>query len=166
MIFAVDVHYRERYAKAVGVLFNWEDEAIKREFITLVEDVKPYEPGAFYKRELPCILEVLNRVDIKTIETIVIDGFVYIDNNRNYGLGAHLFEALKEEIPIIGVAKRPFLDVDFVSMPILRGNSKQPLYISSIGMDLQLAAEKIKQMHGENRNPTILKRLDQITKED
>ena len=25
MILAIDVHYRENYAKAVGVLFEWED---------------------------------------------------------------------------------------------------------------------------------------------
>jgi endonuclease V-like protein UPF0215 family len=41
----------------------------------------------------------------------------------------------------------------------------RPLYITSIGIDLDYATELIKNMKGNNRIPTLLKTLDTLTKE-
>jgi endonuclease V-like protein UPF0215 family len=48
---------------------------------------------------------------------------------------------------------------------LLRGSSMRPLYITSIGIDLDYATELIKNMKGNNRIPTLLKTLDTLTKE-
>lgn len=166
MNLAIDVHYREGLAKAVGVIFNWNDcipvEVITRYFT----NVEEYIPGQFYKRELPCILEVIKQIDLDAIDNIIIDGHVYIDNDYSYGLGGHLWLALDKKKSIIGVAKRAFHDTDNVSIPIYRGESKIPLYISGIGIDVYTASKLIKNMHGKFRIPTLLKYLDTLTKED
>lgn len=57
MILAIDVHYRDTFAKAVGVLFNWDDEHPQKIITTIVDNVDEYIPGEFYKRELPSVLK-------------------------------------------------------------------------------------------------------------
>ena len=46
------------------------------------------EPGQFYKRELPCILELLKQVN-PLPNYIVIDGYVYLGGDEKPGLGKH-----------------------------------------------------------------------------
>ncbi len=43
--------------------------------------------------------------------------------------------------------------------------SIKPLFITSIGIDLEEATKLIKNMNGQNRIPTLLKKLDTLTKE-
>ena len=65
MIVAIDVHYREDFARIVAVEFNdWTDNAAHQIYTTNTFDVAEYEPSAFYKRELPCIIEILQQVDL------------------------------------------------------------------------------------------------------
>ena len=158
MILALDVHYRETEAKAVGVLFHWEDTEPRKVFVEDIQEVEDYIPGEFYKRELPCLLKVIGKIDLETIEAIIIDGHIYINNNWEYGLGGKLYEKLNKQIPIIGVAKTPFFKNKETIKELYRGKSKNPLYISSIGLDFTI--NKIKNMYGEFRIPTILKQLD------
>lgn len=166
MILAVDVHYREEVAKAVGVLFDWLDMKPKAIIQKSIEAFEEYIPGEFYKRELPCIVELLKDIDIKEISAIIIDGYVYLDNEGKYGLGGYLYEYLEREIPIIGVAKTSFHNNEKMTIPIIRGKSKKPLYISSIGIEASKAAEYLKSMLGDYRIPDILKQLDQVTKSE
>ncbi|MAX71970.1 MAG: endonuclease V [Flavobacteriaceae bacterium] len=165
MLLAIDVHYKEKYAKAVGVLFNWEDENPQHIIIDTIDDVADYEPGQFYKRELPCILQLLKQVELNSLEAIIVDSHVYVDNDKNYGLGGHLWQALDEKIPIIGIAKKAFHNTELVSKPIYRGESQNALYVSSIGVSEDEVLKKIKLLHGKYRIPSILKTLDQITKQ-
>ncbi|QTD39181.1 endonuclease V [Polaribacter batillariae] len=166
MILAIDVKYNEVVgtAKAVGVLCNWEDEEPKEIIIEYIEDVKPYVSGQFYKRELPSILKIVEKIDIREIEVIIIDGHIYVDNDKKFGLGGYVWQALKEKVPIIGVAKRGFYNNKETVIEILRGKSKTPLHISSVGIDNSIASKKIQSMKGEYRIPTILKTLDALTK--
>ncbi|MFK7031005.1 endonuclease V [Flavobacterium oreochromis] len=166
MNLAIDVYYPTNQAKAVGVLFNWEDEKPTKIIIETIQDVQEYEPGQFYKRELPCILTLLKQVDLFQIDTIIVDGHVYVNNDKSFGLGGHLFQSLEEKIPVIGVAKKSFIHTDKVSFPIFRGESKNPLYISSIGINVEYAIEKVQNMRGNYRIPSIFKELDQITKSE
>ncbi len=165
MVLAIDVHYKETYAKAVSVLFNWSDEQPISVITSIIYNVEEYQSGQFYKRELPCIMEIIKQIDKTEIKAIIVDGHVFVDNNKKYGLGGYLWDALKGEIPIIGVAKKSFIDTDKVTIPVFRGESKQPLYISSIGIELIIATNKILSMSGIYRIPKILKTLDQFTKE-
>ncbi|MEL6720525.1 MAG: hypothetical protein AAFP82_17595 [Bacteroidota bacterium] len=76
----------------------------------------------------------------------------------------YLYEVLLEKIPIIGVAKKAFKDNEKLVRKILRGESKKPLYVSSVDIDVDLAANYIQNMAGEYRIPNLLKILDQRTK--
>ena len=166
MILAIDVHYRETYAKAVGVLFEWKDSKPQQTIIEYINDIEDYIPGEFYKRELPCLLKIIEQVEINTLEAIIIDGYIYVDNEYGLGLGGHLYQNLNQKLSIIGVAKTSFFTNKETVIPIIRGNSKNSLFISSIGYPLQDAAKNILDMQGEYRIPSVLKELDQITKDD
>lgn len=166
MILALDVHYREEETKAVGVLFHWKDSVPQDILIEYIDDVEVYIPGQFYKRELPCLMKIIEKIDIHKLEVIIVDGHIYVDNERNYGLGGKLYEILEKSIPIIGIAKTPFYNNKEMVTEIKRGKSDNPLYISVIGMDISKACQKIVDMHGGFRIPKILKTLDQITKSD
>ncbi len=100
------------------------------------------------------------------MEAIIIDGHIYVDNDRKYGLGGHLYEALDKKIPIIGMAKTSFQSNTETVVEILRGESKNPLFVSAIGLKKEVAANHIKNMFGDYRLPYLLKLMDQITKED
>lgn len=165
MILVVDLHYKEDdSAKAVGILFEWEDKEAREIIIEYLENVEPYVPGEFYKRELPGILKIIERVEFEKIEAIIVDGHVYVDNDKNYGLGGYLWEQLNQKIPIIGVAKRGFYYNKETVIEVLRGNSKNPLYVSAIGIDKEIAARQIQIMKGDYRIPTILKKVDSLTR--
>ncbi|MDG5491052.1 endonuclease V [Psychroserpens sp. SPM9] len=165
MYLALDVHYKSNYAKSVGVIFETVHDAIAQQVvIAQIDEVKPYEPGAFYKRELPCLLQVISKVKLGSLDAILVDGHVYIDDSLNYGLGGYLYEALASKIPIIGIAKRAFHSNRNTVKEVFRGSSENPLYVSAIGMDLDEAAAFISNMHGDYRHPTLLKSLDTHTK--
>lgn len=165
MILIIDLYYKENgFAKAVGVLCEWNDQEARKIIIEKIENVEPYVPGEFYKRELPGILKIIERVEFEKIEAIIVDGHVYIDNDKNYGLGGYLWEELKQKVPVIGVAKRGFYSNKDTVIEIMRGESKNPLYVSSIGMDKNIAARQIQNMKGDYRIPTILKMVDSLTK--
>ena len=166
MILAIDVYYFEDKAKTVGVLFEWDD-AEPREIITSYSNtIDEYIPGEFYRRELPCIEKLIKKINLNAIELIIIDGHVYVDNNFNYGLGGYVWESLNKTKPIIGVAKNSFYSNKETTIELFRGKSKKALFISSIGIENTVATHYILNMKGEFRIPSILKKLDQITKEN
>jgi deoxyinosine 3'endonuclease (endonuclease V) len=167
MILAFDTYYFENKAKTVGVSFNkWEDESPLGIFSETIEGVAEYEPGSFYKRELPCILSLLEQIRIENIELIIVDSYVILDDNGKLGLGGHLFEKLNGIIPIVGVAKTGYHSNNINTRALLRGESKKPLYVSAIGIKLDVAYQNIKSMHGKFRMPTLLQILDTKTKEN
>ncbi len=161
MKIAIDVNYnKDNTATVAGVVFNnWQDKKASNIIIAKVDNIAPYISGKFYKRELPCILALLEKL-VEKPEYIIIDGYIYL-NNYKMGLGAHLYQALNEKIPVIGVAKSPFQDVSADTF-IYRGKSKKPLYITSAGIELEQAKQLIQQMHGEYRMPTLLKKVDRV----
>ena len=165
MILALDVHYRENLAKSVGILFNWQDSVPKEIVCEYIYEVEEYIPGQFYKRELPCLLKIIEKIDISILDAIIVDGHIYVDNNFEYGLGGKLYEVLDKKIPIIGVAKTPFFKNKETIRELYRGESKTPLYISSIGLNMDIVIDCIKNMYGKSRMPYILRCLDKITKD-
>jgi deoxyribonuclease V len=166
MVLAVDVYYFETFARAVAVLFEWEDEKVKEIVVEQLQNIEAYIPGEFYKRELPCILKVLEKVKLDEIQAIVVDGYVYLDNNKKYGLGAYLWEALGQKIPVIGVAKKTFHGNEKNVATLRHGQSQNTLYVSAIGIELETALGLIGTMHGDHRIPSVLKYLDQLTREE
>ena len=161
MKLAIDVQYLSDEAVVAGVLFHdWQSEEAAKTLTKTVRNIAPYEPGSFYKRELPCIKALLDQVN-DPLDYIVIDGFVTLGSDERDGLGMHLYRAINNEIPIVGVAKKAFLDTP-ASCEIYRGDSKKPLFVTSVGIDLQKAKELILSMAGRHRIPALLKRADQL----
>ena len=161
MIGCVDVYYRMTQAVAAGIAFrDWPDDTVAAERVISLPVVQPYKPGRFFVRELPCLLAVLPL--LPAVQVVVIDGYVWLEDDRP-GLGAHLYHSLDGRIPVIGVAKSDYLGAENVQQ-IIRGKSKQPLYISAVGLDLAEAAEHVQSMHGPYRIPTLLKKVDLLSK--
>jgi len=162
MILAVDVDYHpDGTACVAGVGFNlWQQEQESNSFLHTVQKVADYQPGQFYKRELPCILELLEVIEERP-SLIVVDGYVWLDTQGRAGLGAYLYDHLKREVPVIGVAKTSFQKSPH-AWEVLRGQSRKPLFITAAGLDPLSAAECVRRMHGSHRIPTLLKRADHL----
>jgi deoxyribonuclease V len=167
MLLAFDTFYTENSAKTICIAFeNWADETPKTIYTDITSSPEAYESGAFYKRELPCILHLLQKMNLDSIEIMIIDGFVVLDDNGKLGLGGHLFHHFEQKIPIIGVAKNDFAHLNTLKRALLRGESKKPLFITALGIDLSEATEHIRTMAGEFRMPTLLKQLDALTRSE
>lgn len=165
MLLATDVHYRSEFAKAVALSFDtWDADTPSAIYEKQLSEVYPYVPGQFYKRELPCILALLEELEVDNIEAIVIDGYVFLDAAGSYGLGAYLYEALGQGIPVIGVAKNPYKGSLTHVAKLYRGKSQNPLYLTSIGIPLPEAQVAIASMKGAYRMPDLLRQVDQLTK--
>ena len=161
VIACLDVGYRDADATAACVLFReWSDAEPFLELVRRLPDAAPYEPGSFFRRELPCLLAVLQDLPYLPA-TLVIDGYVWLGESRP-GLGAHLHEALGGRSAVIGVAKTPFRGAP--AQEVTRGRSRSPLYVTAIGMTASEAATRIRRMHGPFRIPTLLRRADLLSR--
>ena len=166
MIYAFDTFYYPDYAKTVCIAFEqWDSETERFIYSENTEISSDYESGAFYKRELPCILSLLKKIDLKDGDLIIVDGYVTLDNNGKIGLGGYLYEALHKKYPVIGIAKNEFASEDNMRKTIFRGESKTPLFLTAKGIDADKTKINVENMHGEYRIPTLLKKLDKRTKE-
>ncbi|MFC1896030.1 endonuclease V [Thermodesulfobacteriota bacterium] len=165
MLACLDVGYRQRGAGAACVLFGqWQDrEPASVAFTTIDSPIPPYVPGAFYLRELPCLLAVLETLD-KVPNVLVVDGYVWLSKDGTPGLGAHLQDAVGAGCSVIGVAKRRRVG-DTWSRRVLRGSSSRPLFATSAGVDEGVAVACIRSMHGKYRIPTLLRAADRLCRE-
>lgn len=181
---ATDTYYYKDRAKTVGIIFNsWDDsepETIIHSWLG-ADKYGPYIPGEFYKRELPCIINLIteHKLDLKEFDTIILDGLARLPGSSTEGLGVHLEDKITELWPdldfydrpaIMGVAKTRFGNVedDEGTCTVLRGTAKTPFYVNTTWhlMSSAEAASHLKEMHGEHRIPTLLKLLDRATKSD
>ena len=164
MILALDVHYRHGGAKAVGLAFrNWSDDAAEQVYMAWIGEVAPYEPGAFYRRELPCLLTVLEQVELSLFSALIVDGFAFLGREKK-GLGALLYEATGHRVPVIGVAKSQYHEASAFALPLHRGESRVPLWITAAGMEVEEALRHVSSMAGAYRLPLLLRQLDQLTR--
>ncbi len=164
MILATDVHYTGTGATAAGVVFDdWPDAQPVRTVVSRIAQVADYAPGLFYQRELPCLLALLREHDLHP-GCIVVDGYVYLDGWQRPGLGWHLFDALGGTVPVVGVAKSAFAGIG-AEHEVRRGGSERPLYVTCAGMALGAAKAHVAAMHGDHRMPTLLRVVDQLSRE-
>src|SRR5262249_21934572 len=118
--------------------------------------------GAFFERELPCLLEVLSSVE-SGLCAIVVDGYVDLDEHGTPGLGGHLYWYFGGAVAVVGVAKTAYRGSGF-SEKVLRGSSKAPLFVTARGISVGDAAQLVKGMHGEHRIPTLIARVDRLAR--
>jgi deoxyribonuclease V len=159
MIACLDVAYSHDVGRAACVLLrDWTDASPAEEHVAEVVGVADYEPGQFYRRELPCLLAVLGRL-ARVPEVIVVDGYVWLGDGVP-GLGARLHAALGGTAAVVGVAKTCFRSAP--ATPVVRGGSRKRLFVTVAGMDVAEAGGRVQAMHGPHRIPTALKRVDQL----
>lgn len=158
---ATDVHYDDHGARVAGVGFvGWGQAVPDGRWSVHLTEVADYVPGSFYRRELPCLLALLDRVDAP-LASVVVDGNVW-NAPGVPGLGAHLYAALDERIPVVGVAKSRLRGVE--ATEVLRGTSKRPLLVTAVGMSRADAVAAVRSMHGAYRIPTLLKEVDHLAR--
>ena len=161
-IACLDVHYADpRAAAACVVLPSWQAAEPEECVVRAINNVMPYEPGAFYRRELPCIEEVLKALR-RVPEILLIDGYVWLGQGKK-GLGAYLFEARGSFGAVVGIAKTRFIGAEPVG-EVLRGQSRRPLFVSAVGMELEEACARVEEMHGKFRVPWAMSEADRLAR--
>jgi deoxyribonuclease V len=159
----VDVHYRGPGGVAACVVARrWTDATSFEEHVAAAATVRPYRAGAFFERELPCVVQVLSLVRTR-LAAVVVDGYVDLDERGTPGLGAHLHAHLGGETAVVGVAKTAYRSGTFAAR-VLRGASKRPLFVTARGISLAAAAWLVGTMHGDYRIPTLLARVDRLSR--
>ncbi len=116
---ALDVGYRGQGALGAAIVFDEPSTADVVEQRTVqIDVVGDYISGQFYRKELDCLLKVLDQLSAVP-QIIIIDGYVTLAEQAP-GLGLHLWAALDQQCQIIGVAKSAFRGADH-AMEVLRG---------------------------------------------
>ncbi|MGD0560075.1 MAG: endonuclease V [Streptosporangiaceae bacterium] len=118
-----------------------------------------YQSGEFYRRELPALRPLL--ASITEIELLIVDGYVDLDPDGRPGLGAYVHDEFG--MPVIGVAKSLFRTATH-AIPVLRGTSNRPLFVTAAGVPLPDAAQLVLQMNGDYRIPEALRLVDALTR--
>jgi deoxyribonuclease V len=158
---AVDVHYPDS-GGARAALAVYRDATLATldgQFVAELDEVAPYRPGNFYERELPAIRAVLSTAE--PVDLLVVDGYVDLDPDGRPGLGAHVHAELRR--PVVGVAKTLFRSATH-AVPVLRGTSRRPLYVTAAGLPVPDAASLVAAMHGGTRIPTALGLVDRLAR--
>lgn len=159
----VDVHYEEQSAVAAAVVARcWSDAVPSEERIVRVPKVRPYRPGVFFEREFPCLVAVLSALRT-SVNAVVIDGNVVLDLQGSPGLGAHLYAHFAGAVAVVGVAKTAYRGGSF-AIPVRRGASRRPLFVTALGLEATEAARLVQGMHGGYRLPTLIARVDRLAR--
>ncbi len=156
-------YFRDGSARAAALGF-WRgaDGEAEVRYTARIPEVAPYAPGAFWRRELPCLRAVLARAAARhQVNLVIVDGHAWLREGEP-GLGHHLWEALDRRTPVIGVAKAPY--ARGCAVPVTRGRSRRPLYVSAVGVDPGEAVDFVRRMHGPNRLPTLLAAVDALAR--
>lgn len=158
---AVDVHYpAEGGAVAAAVVVaDLAFGCIVAERLAHLDQVEPYQPGAFWRREWPAVSAVLS--GLGRIDLVLVDGYVHLDADGRPGLGAHVAEEL--DVPVIGVAKTAFRGAEH-AVQVVRAPATKPLYVTAAGMAAGRAAELVSAMAGRYRLPDALRRVDALAR--
>lgn len=176
MILALDSYYKDDICNTSLVVFESINDDVPCYSDTIYTTItSEYIPGQLYKRELPGIIKILEKLQKdrpnlwKSITIIITDSFITLKTGDKEwgGLGYHLKEYLDSigcnDKVIYGVAKSNFGDCDQISKLVYRGKSKTPLYVQST-YNNNKAANVIKNLHGKYRIPTMLKMVDSISR--
>jgi len=164
---AVDVHYEADTAYVCGVTFSDHMQSDPdKVYYSKLSTPGEYQSGEFYKRELPCIVKLIEE-HMLLPAVIVIDGFTYLDSSNRWGLGAHLSDTFFQEgkeVAVIGVAKNRRENTP-KEWQVYRGDSSKPLYVKAVGLDDEFSKDIISNMSGAYRIPSLLKLVDRLCRD-
>ena len=128
MLLCLDVHYEEHAATTGCVGFeDWRDARATMELVVRTQSApEPYEPGEFFRREQPHLVDAIERVRRSAcVDVVLVDGHAWLTEGRP-GLGARLHEVLGGSIAVVGIAKNEF--AGGIALPVLRGESLRPKF--------------------------------------
>lgn len=125
----------------------------------LTEVTAQYQPGQFWRRELPPLRAVLDGV--AGLALIVVDGYVDLDPGGRPGLGARVHAEFG--VPVIGIAKTFFRGAAHAAA-VCRGRSARPLYVTAAGMTVADAAGVVVGMAGPHRLPGAVRLADRLAR--
>jgi deoxyribonuclease V len=156
-----DVHYLASGGARVAAVVSTDAafSHVVADRVELVSEVQPYQPGQFYLRELPPLHAALD--GLAGMALLVVDGYADLDPDGRPGLGAHAHAEFG--VPVIGVAKSAFRAATH-AIPVLRGASGRPLYVTAAGMPRTAAADLVRDMAGQHRMPDALRRVDTLAR--
>jgi deoxyribonuclease V len=100
---------------------------------------------------------------VSGLSLLVVDGYADLDPSGRPGLGAHAHAEFG--IPVIGVAKSRFRTATH-AVPVNRGSSVRPLFVTAAGMPAADAAGLVRRMTGRYRLPDALRRADHLARAD
>ena len=86
---------------------------------------------------------------------------MHLDDDK-LGLGARIHAQLGGPA-VVGVAKHEFHGASS-AVAVRRGTSKHPLFVGAIGIALDEAVAGVARMHGRHRIPTLLARVDRLSR--
>lgn len=158
---AADVYYPASGGANAALVVAEEPTfaTIAGEYTHTLEEVAPYQPGAFYRRELPALRAVLAAAG--PIDLLIVDGYVHLDPDGRPGLGAHAHTEFG--VPVIGVAKTAFRGASH-ALAVHRGGAIRPLYVTAAGIPAEEAADLVRRMAGPYRLPDALRRVDSLSR--
>ena len=158
---AVDVHYLDDASARAAVVAAHDQRfsVISCTDTAVVSVDAPYQPGAFYRRELPPLRAVIP-TSVR-LSLIVVDGYVDLDAEGRPGLGHHVHAEFG--VPVIGVGKTLFPTATH-AVQIVRGRSMRPLYVTAAGMPIAEAAQIVGEMTGKFRLPDAVKLADRLAR--
>jgi deoxyribonuclease V len=139
----------------------------------------PYVPGLFAFRELPALVEALERLTV-TPDLLVCDG-QGIAHPRRFGLACHV--GVLTGLPTIGVAKTPLgrydppgdrrgdrsplvMDQDVVGTALRTQNGVRPVFVSpGHRIDVDRACTEVLRLAPRYRLPETTRQADQLSRQ-
>lgn len=180
MILLTDVFYNENLNSAhiaAIAIEDWSSDTIIKSWEIDKQGIDcEYIPGQFYKRELPCLIELWNNIDEqdkKQISTIIVDGFYNIWDGR-HGLGHHFYDWLCENgysVEVVGIAKSPCRETSEFTLPVFRTEEskkckcRSALWVNGSNMENDYQS-KVLSMDGKYRIPTMIKAVDKLSRKN
>ncbi|MGC9090893.1 MAG: endonuclease V [Fervidicoccaceae archaeon] len=173
-ILGLDVSYRKEYSYAVAVVYNTMSGIIEEVHSAILKTKVPYVPGFLGFREIASFMATLQKINLKTIDLILVDGHGRF-HPRMAGSASHVYLVVKR--PTIGVAKNPlrsdeidsegniWLNGKIVGKVLSHPMGARKLYVSvGGGIDLETAYNIVKKLRKNPGLPIPLNYADKISK--
>lgn len=178
MILLTDVFYNEELNSAhiaAIAISDWSSDTIIKSWEIDKNGIDcEYIPGQFYKREMPCLIDLWKQIDDNDksqISTIIVDGFYDIWNGKS-GLGHHFHDWLTEngyDVEVVGIAKSPCRETSEFTLPVYRteesktSKCRSALWVNGSNMSNDYQT-KVLNMSGKYRIPTMIKAVDKLSR--